>query len=142
MGERFDGEDPGKGPRTGGTVSYEQAVELGGEPIHAVLDHPRRRHVLDVVTELDVATMRDLATQVTAREAGIEPHEVSEAKRREVTVSLYHIHVPKLADADVVTVEEGMDRVRPGPNAAAVVDALADVFTEFGSGNERTTTDA
>lgn len=142
MGERSGGDDPALGSRTGGTVSQTTEGGIDSDCVHAMLDDRRRRIVVDVVDDLGVATTRDVATQVAARERKISPHEVTEDQRTEVTVSLYHIHVPKLADLGVLRVEDGMEQIRPGPKAGRVMDVLEDLHAELASGSQRAPPDA
>lgn len=141
MGERSDGDDPAVGPRAGGTVSQETDAGIDSDCVHAMLEDRRRRLVLDVVDELGVATRRDVATQVAAREREIPPHEVTEDHRTEVTISLYHIHVPKLVEVGVLEVENEMGRIRPGPKADPIMDLLEDLRAELAAENQRTPPD-
>lgn len=125
MGERIRGEDAVTGRRAGGTASENGDRSVDSECVRVVLEHPWRRRVLDVVIDLGVATMRDLATQIASLEHGVEPHVVTEQQRHTVEVSLYHVHVPKLAEVGVIDVDTGQKRVHTGPNARQVDAALS-----------------
>lgn len=132
MGEHFEGDGPERGQRRGELEKRrdgDSLLDLGS--VHAVLDHPRRRVVVDVVRDVEVVTMRDLAAQIAARENAVPPSDVSDDRRRSVAIALHHVHVPKLVDAGVVTVGAGMDRIRPGPNADQVLAALGGLYDEF-----------
>lgn len=142
MGEHFRGDDPAMGRRAGGTATRKTEEGIDIDCLHAVLDNPRRRLIVDVVTEVGAVTMRDLATQVVARERDVPPHAVTDDQRREVTIALHHVHVPKLADVGLLEIEGGMDRLRPGPNAAPAMEALAKLYSDLGSPSEESISDA
>lgn len=64
----------------------------------------RRRYVLRCLTGRNEGlALADLAADVAALERDGNPHEVPPAVVERVYVSLYHCHVPKLEDGDVVT---------------------------------------
>lgn len=81
-----------------------------------VLAEHRRRVALSVLREYDDdLTLADLAEEVarceateTDRLADISPETVTE-----VYVSLYHDHVPRLVDADLLEYEQERDLVKP-----------------------------
>lgn len=129
MGDGSD--DPAMGPRTGGIERPRQEDVLDLEHVYAVLDHPRRRRLLQLVDEFDTATTRDLANHIAAMENDVSPHEVTESERQAVTVALYHVHIPKLVDAGVIEANDGMDSVSPGPYADQVLAALRGLYAEF-----------
>jgi len=135
MGEPFGGEDPAMGSPDGGIEATGDAT-LDRDCIRAVLDDARRRHVLQIVSQLRITTTRDLATQIAAREHEVDPAAVTEAERRDLTIELYHVHLPKLADAGVVTVDRGVERIQPGPNATVALDALRDLSEQLADGSE------
>lgn len=133
MGEHFRRDGPRQGPGTGGTTDDEIPGELLDlEGVSAVLDHPRRRRVLGVVEEREAISMRDLAAAVAAREADVPVREVAEDRRRSVAIALHHVHVPKLAEAGVLSVDRDEDRVETGPRLDRVISALGGLCDESG----------
>jgi len=69
----------------------------------ALLSDTRRRYVLYDLSRTNGATsLSELAERVVALETGESPTVVSDERRREVELSLAHVHLPKLADAGVV----------------------------------------
>ncbi|WP_435551874.1 DUF7344 domain-containing protein [Natrinema sp. CGMCC1.2065] len=69
----------------------------------------RRRAALQYLAETGGdATLTELAVEIAAQEAGVEPNaisdhgDVSSRERRAVRISLHHTHVPKLTTAEVV----------------------------------------
>lgn len=124
MGERYGGEDPATEPPPGGTVDQEG---VGGmldlDRVYAVLNHPRRRLILDIVSGVDLVSIRELAERIAAVENDVALGSVTDEQRRVVGVSLHHVHVPKLTDAGVIRVEDDGDHIRRGPNADQVLAA-------------------
>ncbi|QCC60529.1 hypothetical protein NP511_00850 [Natrinema thermotolerans] len=69
----------------------------------------RRRAALQYLAETGGdATLTELAVEIAAQEAGVEPNaisdhsDVSSRERRAVRISLHHTHIPKLTTAEVV----------------------------------------
>lgn len=55
--------------------------------------------------------LSDLADEIAGWEAGTETEEVPRSAVERVHVSLYHAHVPKLADAGIVNYDRDRDVV-------------------------------
>lgn len=74
------------------------------EPLSVVLAEPRRRYALSVLASGSGrrTAFEDLAVGVTAFERVNADDEAPDAPSEEVEVTLYHCHLPKLAEADVV----------------------------------------
>lgn len=69
-----------------------------------LLSNARRRFVLRRLQESsEPIELGDLAADLAAKENGIPPEELSPQQRKRTYVSLYQTHVPKLADAGVIT---------------------------------------
>ena len=112
-----DGED-GEGERGDG---------LGSDAVFDLLAHHRRRHALACLREHGpVLPLADLSDEVAVRERGTRITEIPREDVLEVYMSLYHVHVPKLADADVVEYEQERDIVRVREDA----DRLARLVLE------------
>lgn len=63
----------------------------------------RRRTVLSVLADHDGAvSVSGLAARVAAREDEKSPPEVTEHERADVLTTLHHVHLPKLAGADLI----------------------------------------
>lgn len=78
-----------------------------------ILAHPRRRHVILCLREYeDPMALADLADEIAALENDTSPMEVPPDEVERVYLSLYHTHVPKLADARVVQYEQEKNWVR------------------------------
>ncbi len=90
--------------------SPEALLEL--DEVFTALGHPRRRYLLySLVNGAPTATLPELATQIAAWENDKSPGAVSDDERAEIHTSLYHSHIPKLADLGVVEYEEDEDIV-------------------------------
>lgn len=78
-------------------------IEEALDEVYSALASERRRQILSVVrresTPIDV---RNLARQVTIQEACDNSKMVTEESIRDVHVSLYHNHLPKLADLGII----------------------------------------
>lgn len=102
--------------------------ESGGadddRPEQELLAHERRRLALAVLQAFDEAiTLADLAEEVAIRERDAPITDVSGETVADVYHSLYHTHVPALADADVVAYDQDADMVQ------AVVEVEFDAGT-------------
>lgn len=124
--------DRGKGPE-GGHQSVE-TIERDGtiaEPdvqaVRAVLERPRRRALLEIVTEHGPVTTRDLTTLIGATLHDVAPSAVTDDQRTHLSILLHHVDVPKLVAVRVLDADEGLDRIRPGPKAELVRSVLRDL---------------
>lgn len=82
------------------------------ESVFRVLASRRRRLALGCLTEHATVALADLAEWVAEREAEEEIIDVPPEEVREVYLSLYHTHVPKLEDAGLVHYGQESDLVR------------------------------
>lgn len=78
---------------------------------HDLLSSQRRRHVLDILRGAGTMALPELAEAVVAREAGQHGENISAEKALEVYMSLWHAHIPKLEENEVVTYNQGLDTV-------------------------------
>ncbi len=75
----------------------------------------RRRLLLEVVVSHDEAlTLPDVAEEVAERETGYQLADISAERIKRVYISLYHDHLPRLVDADVLEYDQERDLVAPG----------------------------
>lgn len=76
------------------------------------LAHHRRRYALHVLREHEEPmALADLADEVAVREHDEPLAEIDPETVKEVYISLYHVHVPKLADAEHVLYSQELDAV-------------------------------
>lgn len=80
-----------------------------------LLSDRRRRLFLEVVTAYEEElTLADAAEAVAEREAGQSVVELSPERIKEVYISLYHDHLPRLLEAGLLEYEQERDLVSPG----------------------------
>lgn len=73
------------------------------DAVLAALAHPRRRYILRALQDYkNPMAMADLATEVAGQENGESPTDISPDEIKRVSRSLYHSHIPKLADDEFV----------------------------------------
>ena len=83
------------------------------------LAHSRRRLVLDVLShQLHPIHVETLAREVRARELGVTEQDVSAKQAERTAVSFYHSHLPKLADAGLLSWDRADDIVAYEGHAA------------------------
>lgn len=108
------------------TVS-ERDASADGSSLCAALADPRRRHVLQVLSDAESPVeLTRLANEVATRENGTPIVEVPMARIKELQVGLYHTHVPKLADIGIVTYDECRRTVSMTDEQEARVTRLLD----------------
>ena len=71
--------------------------------------HQHRRWAIRAVESCGTLDLRTIAAHVLRREGA-----TGESSRREVTIGLYHVHLPKLDDAGFVEFDPDDQTVAPG----------------------------
>ena len=114
------------------------ALPVDTDAVYELMAHERRRHLLYLLCESDVATVETLSRTLAAHEEGAAPRSVSDTAIDRVGISLVHDHLPRLADhglcefdarsGDVVPVDS-LDTLRPTLESALDVE-VADGHTE------------
>ena len=88
-----------------GRVHGEQraTVDLSPEEVYAILAHPYRRYVIAYLhQQRRPIALDDLIAKVAAWDQGTAVSEVDTGVREQIGLALYHTHLPKLADADLL----------------------------------------
>lgn len=106
-----------------GPWDFSTAV-LSLDAVFAAISHPRRRYLLYSLRSQTELTLQTFAEELADWEADHRDAGVDNDPRQ-VYVSLYHTHVPKLVEYDIVDFDDGTGVVTPGPNADSVLAALA-----------------
>lgn len=92
-----------------------QTDGLRPETIHSLLADSVRKQLLQFLSSVGSATVREFAKRIVARQR--ETASDFEAQTvRSVVVRLVHNHLPRLAEHDVVDYDRSRDRVAPGAN--------------------------
>ncbi|MFC4448347.1 DUF7344 domain-containing protein [Halorussus aquaticus] len=115
-------------------MDFETAFDL--------LSNEYRRAIVDVLDETGPVSRQQLTTRLLAR--GVGPADASDRPtRRRLRIALHHNHLPRLADAGVLTYDD--ERVAPtseldatvewleesGPDTPSTAIDLGDQLTEF-----------
>ncbi|WP_254545324.1 DUF7344 domain-containing protein [Halomarina pelagica] len=94
--------------------------------VYEALAHPRRRYIVYSLLSSTRWTLTELATKLVAWERDIPAEDVADVERDEMYISLYHAHIPKLVELDIVEYDDGEDAeiIVADENAAQVLAAL------------------
>lgn len=101
---------------TANTISVDEIYEL--------FTHQRRREVLSCLNKYGSLSLADLAEKVARREQDASLKEISEKDVVRVHMSLWHAHIPKLSEADIVDYDQDADIVRLAQNDEQIKRAL------------------
>lgn len=97
---------------------------LESDHVYEVLSHARRRYLCYSLLGDAEWTLTDLATKIAGWENDIPERAVTEQQREQVYIALYHAHVPKLVEQNVVAFDDASETVTPAENADQVLTAL------------------
>jgi hypothetical protein len=96
----------------------------------ALLTNPERRLALAALETAETPlSLRDLATEVVSRERGVPPDEAPAEAVTSASVSLYHVHLPKLVEAGVISFDADRRVVE-----AVALDGLGSTLSLVGDG--------
>lgn len=143
-GERRDEADgsrdggSGRDPVLGGPRYIDQWV-LELDAAFSALSHRQRRYVVYALVKEPEWTLTDLATKIAAWIDDVDETDVNVRRRERMYVSLYHTHVPKLVEEDVVTFDPEAETVSPASRAEQVAEILEGAGTGHTHGPERPT---
>ncbi|MDQ2055843.1 hypothetical protein [Halobellus sp. H-GB7] len=93
-----------------------ESTEVETNTFHTLAD-PIRRYVLDDLDEQATPVSFDrLATRVAAWHTDCDPDAVGDATLTEMRTTLYHVHLPKFAEAGYIEWDKDTHTIRQGPN--------------------------
>jgi len=108
-------------PALAGTETL-SADELLTAIHYEVLANERRRHVLDCLANREASmTVVDLAEAVARRERDAGRDDVSADERKRIHVTLYHAHLPMMANAGIVEYDRSRGTVRLASDAGPLI---------------------
>lgn len=101
----------------------EEILKMGF--VFEALAHPRRRYLIYSLLSSTEWTLPELATKIVAWEQDVPEEAVTEFDRDGMFTSLYHAHVPKLVDFEIIEYRNGGEGVVvAADNAVQVLAAL------------------
>ncbi|WP_277556119.1 DUF7344 domain-containing protein [Halobaculum limi] len=95
--------------------------------VFEALRERRRRVICRILQTTDDREIEDLAMDVATHESDDDERTVTNNEWELVFASLYHSHIPKLDDLEVVTYDDTTGIVNPGPRFEPVADVLSAV---------------
>lgn len=102
------------------------------DAFYDVLADRRRRYVVESLGECQTPmALTDLADEVAKRERAAPLAEISAEERERVSISLHHVHLPKLVDCDVVEYAQERREVAlstEGKRVESFLDDVADIL--------------
>lgn len=79
-----------------------------------LLAHARRRELIRLLDEIDSpVSLDDLVRELVVQEREVPASEIDREQFRQCKITLYHRHLPRLADADVVEFDADRRIVAP-----------------------------
>lgn len=77
--------------------------------VFKALSHPRRRYIVYSLLSNTQWTLTELARKLVAWERDIREEAVTDHDRDRMYISLYHAHIPKLVDLEILKFEDDGD---------------------------------
>jgi hypothetical protein len=103
---------------SGDEWANDPAANLSSDDLFGVLSHHRRRCIIECLTLYgSPMTLPDLADECVVMEHQCAFDEIPAETVKRMYMSLYHTHIPKLVEADVVEYDQESDSVALGQNA-------------------------
>lgn len=113
----------------GGKLLASLPESPGLDELFDALSNERRRRVVRYLNDRRAPiALADLAREVAAREEGVATDDVGPDEVERVHVSLYHVHVPKLADRGLVEYDPDRGLVSP-PEHGEAIGQVVDLAT-------------
>ena len=84
--------------------------------IFSSLSDPFRRWIVTIVTEIDEPiTSYDLAREIAIRSGQLSPNDADSNLVDSILIELYHYHLPKLVEADLIQYDPDVDIISTSP---------------------------
>lgn len=101
------------------------SVALDLDSAFTALSHPRRIYLIHLlVNGTSGVTLPELSAEIASRELDKPLEEVTVGERKRIHLSLYHSHLPKLADLDVIEYDDREEAVVRPKNVSQVKAVL------------------
>ncbi|UTF54476.1 DUF7344 domain-containing protein [Natronosalvus rutilus] len=90
---------------------------LSADALYNLLSHHRRRTILELLLAHEQKlTLSDLTNEIAVREYDDEITEISGDKIMDIHISLYHVHIPKLAETNIIEYDQSRGIIDPTEN--------------------------
>lgn len=113
-----------------GTPTSPNTETLSEDRVFEALSRQRRRFALHCLQKYeDPMALADMADEIAVWENDTDIVDISAEEVKRVYISLYHTHIPKLADAGIVEYSQEQDMVALSENAEQLsshVDSFVD----------------
>lgn len=107
---------------------YEANTGTANTTMFSLLNSTRRRHALYELRNHDgPLSTHHLALTIAAWESEQPISAVDDTLYQQILTALQHVHLPKLADADIVTHDEQQERVALTPSGAQLDTILGEI---------------
>lgn len=121
-------DDPNDRKASAGVRDRDDAESPGSaidqDTMFEALAHERRRYLLYTLKEDEAWSLLDLARKLAAWEADVSKADVDEAAVERTYASLYHAHVPKLAEIEIIEFDRETETLTRGQNAEQLLNVL------------------
>lgn len=94
------------------------------DTLFEALAHERRRYLLYTLMEDESWSLLELARKLAAWEEDVSEADADETVVERTYASLYHAHVPKLADLGIIEFDRETETITKGENAEQVLHVL------------------
>lgn len=130
MHPNYSMEEDASGPAGVAQSASSDAETVSLDAIFDILTDQRRRYTLHCLEKYEnPMTLADLADEIAVWENETEIANIPAEDVKYVYTSLYHTHIPKMADAGIVEYDQEQDMVSLGENADQLREHL-ESFTE------------
>lgn len=120
----MDGKDSDEeAPRASVERSVSEAV-LKVDDVFDALSHSRRRYLLYSLCEATERELPDIAGEIVAFEGGVPSEAADSEDVQTVLVSLYHTHLPKLAESDFLAFDRESGTISRGERTGEAIAVL------------------
>lgn len=106
-------------------LSSPEPADLSRDDLFSMLRNERRREVIHYLREHEgPVDLRDLSEHIAAIENDCEPAAVTYKQRKRVQTALYQMHLPKLADRNIISYDRRAGRIELAAGAESCLPYL------------------
>lgn len=109
---------------------------ISADSLYDLLSHQYRRFVLAALVRRDEPTTVATLAEEIAEERGGKADTTEVDTQSAIRIQLYHVHLPKLAEADLIEFDPSTKMVAP-PEDDLTPEAVAPLLPEFEDNHQR-----